>query len=56
VAIETFISTNSTYAITLNDGWTMVGNRGGYMAQHEHTVVVTDSKPIILTEKNEIWD
>jgi len=56
VAIETFISTNSTYAVTLNDGWTMVGNRGGYMAQHEHTVVVTDGKPIILTEKNEILD
>ncbi|HYG50511.1 MAG TPA: type I methionyl aminopeptidase [Flavobacteriales bacterium] len=56
VAIETFISTSSTYAVTLNDGWTMVGNKGGYMAQHEHTIVVTDGKPIILTEKNEIWD
>lgn len=55
VAIETFISTHSNYALTLNDGWTMVGNKGGYMAQHEHTIVVTDQKPIILTEKNEIW-
>ena len=33
VAIETFISTNSTYADTLRDGWTMVGNKGGFMAQ-----------------------
>lgn len=56
VAIETFISTTSTYAETLNDGWTMVGNKGGYMAQHEHTIVVTDGKPIILTEMNEIWN
>ncbi len=56
VAIETFISTHSTYAVTLNDGWTMVGNKGGYMAQHEHTIVVTDNKPMILTEKNEIWN
>lgn len=56
VAIETFIATNSTFALTLNDGWTMVGNKGGYMAQHEHTIVVTDSKPMILTEKNEIWN
>lgn len=56
VAIETFISTLSSYAVTLNDGWTMVGNKGGYMAQHEHTIVVTDNKPIILTEKNEIWN
>jgi methionyl aminopeptidase len=56
VAIETFISTNSSYAETLKDGWTMVGNKGGFMAQHEHTIVVTDGKPIILTEMNEIWN
>jgi methionyl aminopeptidase len=56
VAIETFISTDSTIAIPLSDGWTMVGNKGGYMAQHEHTVVVTDGKPIILTEMNGIFN
>ena len=56
VAIETFISTESTYADSLNDGWTLVGNRGGYMAQHEHTIVITDNKPIILTEMNGIWN
>lgn len=56
VAIETFISTASTYAETLKDGWTMVGNKGGFMAQHEHTIVVTEGKPIILTEMNEIWN
>lgn len=56
VAIETFISTSSTYAVELSDGWTMVGNKGGYMAQHEHTIVVTDGQPIVLTEMNGIWD
>lgn len=56
VAVETFITTVSTFAETLNDGWTMVGNKGGFMAQHEHTIVVTDGKPIILTEMNEIWN
>ena len=56
VAIETFISTTSTYTKTLQDGWTMVGNKGGFMAQHEHTIVVTDGKPIVLTEMNEIWN
>src|SRR5687768_9082841 len=56
VAIETFITTASTLAEALNDGWTMVGNKGGFMAQHEHTIVVTDGKPIILTEMNEIWN
>ena len=55
VAIETFISTASSYTMGLNDGWTLVGNKGGFMAQHEHTIVVTDGKPIILTDKNEIW-
>lgn len=54
VAIETFISTDSTIAVELNDGWTMVGNKGGYMAQHEHTILITDGKPIILTQMNEI--
>jgi len=56
VAIETFISTTSNYADTLNDGWTMIGNKGGYMAQHEHTIVVTDGRPIILTGMNGIWN
>jgi len=56
VAIETFISTTSTYAETMVDGWTMIGNKGGLMAQHEHTILVTDGKPIVLTEMNEIWN
>lgn len=56
VAIETFISTSSTYAETLKDGWTMVGNKGGFMAQHEHTIVITDDLPIILTGMNGIWN
>ena len=56
VAIETFISTTSTYAETLIDGWTMVGNKGGFVAQHEHTIIVTDGKPIILTEINGVWN
>lgn len=56
VAIETFISTHSVRATTLQDGWTLVGNQGGFMAQHEHTIVVTDGAPIILTAMNEIWN
>lgn len=56
VAIETFISTDSTYAVEFHDGWTMIGDKGGYMAQHEHTIVVTDGKPLILTEMNGIWN
>ncbi|WP_031530189.1 type I methionyl aminopeptidase [Dyadobacter crusticola] len=54
VAIETFISTTSSFATQLSDGWTMVGNKGGFMAQHEHTIVVTDKAPLILTAMNGI--
>ncbi len=54
VAIETFISTSSHIAVDLEDGWTMVGNKGGFMAQHEHTILITDGKPVILTGINEI--
>jgi methionyl aminopeptidase len=55
VAIETFISTASTFATTKQDGWTLVGNRGGFVAQHEHTILITDSTPVILTAGNGIW-
>lgn len=55
VAIETFISTLSSYTEAGHDGWTLTGNRGGYTCQHEHTIVITESAPLILTAKNEIW-
>ncbi|MFA0963414.1 type I methionyl aminopeptidase [Roseivirga sp. BDSF3-8] len=56
VAIETFISTTSTMAVELNDGWTLVGNKGGYVTQHEHTILITDDRPLILTGANGIWN
>lgn len=55
VAIETFISTNSTSIYTAKDGWTFLANHGGYCAQHEHTILVTEDKPIILTANNGIF-
>ncbi|WP_025762481.1 type I methionyl aminopeptidase [Dyadobacter tibetensis] len=54
VAIETFIATNSNNAVQLNDGWTLVGNRGGFVTQHEHTILITEQTPVILTSSNEI--
>ena len=54
VAIETFIATKSTIAVEQNDGWTLIGNKGGYVTQHEHTIMVTDGLPLILTAANEI--
>lgn len=55
VAIETFIATASTYAQAHSDGWTLLGNKGGYVAQHEHTLMITDKEPVILTASNDIW-
>ena len=59
VAIETFISTHSDMAVEVEgnpDGWTLIGDRGGFVAQHEHTILVTDGMPEILTESNGIFD
>ncbi len=56
VAVETFISTNSTIAVEQNDGWTLVGNKGGFVTQHEQTILVTDGAPVILTQANGFWD
>jgi methionyl aminopeptidase len=57
VAIETFISTRSTIAEThADDGWTLTGNKGGFVAQHEHTIMVTGGEPVIFTAQNGIWD
>ncbi|QQL48968.1 type I methionyl aminopeptidase [Mucilaginibacter ginkgonis] len=56
VAIETFIATKSTIAETQADGWTLSGNKGGFVAQHEHTIMVTADQPVIFTAENGIWD
>jgi methionyl aminopeptidase len=54
VAIETFISTRSANIETASDGWAFTGNKGGFVAQHEHTILITSDKPIILTAANGI--
>ena len=56
VAVETFISTRASIAHQTSDGWTLVTKDGSFVAQHEHTIVITDDKPIILTEANNIWE
>jgi len=54
VAIETFISTQSAFIKTSSDGWAFTGDQGGFVAQHEHTILITSGKPIILTAANGI--
>ena len=54
VAIETFISTKARRALDKGDGWTFVTGDGSYVAQHEHTILITDGNPVILTSSNGI--
>jgi methionyl aminopeptidase len=54
VAIETFISTKATQVVEKGDGWTITTRDGSYVAQHEHTIIVTDTKPVILTKANQV--
>lgn len=54
VALETFISTKASYVYPQSDGWTYAAKDGSYIAQHEHTLIVTDDEPIILTAANGI--
>lgn len=54
VAIETFISTRASYVQEGGNGWTYSAHDGSFVAQHEHTIIVTDSAPVILTSSNGI--
>ncbi len=51
LAIEAFISNGATMALdSEEDDWTLLSEPHLRTAQFEHTVLVTKSKPIILTE------
>ena len=54
VALETFISTRAIYVHEKGDGWTLVTRDGSFVAQHEHTILITEGKPVILTAANGI--
>lgn len=48
LAIEPFLSTGARWADEADDGWTLQ-TPGHLTAQFEHTVVVTNGRPLILT-------
>ncbi len=56
VALETFISTKANRVFETADGWTMKAKDNSFVAQHEHTLVVTDGTPILLTAENGIFE
>lgn len=49
ITIEPFLSTGAHYAEEAPDGWTLTIPNGYLSAQFEHTLVITDTKPIIVT-------
>lgn len=49
ITIEPFLSTKSKTVSEQSDGWTLAGQAGNLSAQFEHTLVITDGKPLIMT-------
>ena len=49
LAIEPMVNTGSPAVKILNDGWTVVTQDGSLSAHFEHTVLVTEGEPEILT-------
>ena len=49
LAIEPMVNAGSSGVKILNDGWTVITQDGSLSAHFEHTVLVTDGEPEILT-------
>lgn len=49
IAFEPFISMKAEEVIELSDGWTFVTPDKSFVAQCEHTIIVTKGEPIIIT-------
>ncbi len=49
LTIEPFLSTSSEFTVEAEDGWTLKVPEGTYVAQHEHTIIITKDQPIIVT-------
>ena len=49
ITIEPIISAGSGMAVEGRDGWTIRTADGSLAAHHEHTVVITNDRPVVLT-------
>lgn len=49
ITIEPFISTAASGCRTAADGWTLISGVGNLSAQFEHTMVIRDGEPLIMT-------
>jgi methionyl aminopeptidase len=49
LAVEPFLAAGARYAVEGDDGWTLRTPDGSLAAQYEHTIVVTNGDPLVLT-------
>ncbi len=49
ITIEPFISSGAREVVENGDGWTLVTDTGIFTAQYEHTIVITEGLPLIMT-------
>jgi methionyl aminopeptidase len=52
LTIEPIISAGSARIRQDRDGWTTRTSDGSWAAHHEHTIVITKDRPIVLTERS----
>lgn len=50
ITIEPFLSMGRGHIVTDKDGWTLRAPDRSVAAQYEHTVVITDGEPILITK------
>lgn len=50
ITIEPFLSTKANWVEELDDGWTLAAPAPNLSAQFEHTMVITKSKPLLMTQ------
>lgn len=49
ITIEPFLSTGADFVVEQPDGWTLSVPDDSFVAQHEHTIIITKDQPIIVT-------
>ncbi|TVX93165.1 type I methionyl aminopeptidase [Paenibacillus agilis] len=49
LTIEPFLSTEADFVLQQSDGWTLKVPDQSFVAQFEHTIIITKDEPIILT-------
>lgn len=49
IALEPIISTRGRRTRTLDDGWTIATTDGSLSAHHEHTIMITRGRPVVIT-------